>query len=455
MEKQRQRDMAKAAGIPAERRKTLFARLWDAGMQRPVESPDSIRSRLLLAFGLLSLLVNSLYAVASLAVNNSAGLRVSLLTVAILLVVLVSVIRQGWRRWTGLLYLVSAVVNLVLFILLNGAFHSAITIWIPFIPMLGMLLLDRRDGVAVTLVAALAISGTAVYVEQHTRGVTYLDALQQSTSTLFSIAVTSLATLGVMLIYVHLRDMYAERQRREREAKETLLRILCHDIANNLSIIRFSTAQMEEEPEHCGEVLRTVRQASEGIIEMVETVRSMRAMEDGKLLVRLAPVDLRAALEHTLEAFRPRAEQKGVALHCELPPPGYRVQADRVSLEQTVLGNLLSNAIKFTPAGRSVCVSTRDGEGQVSIAVRDEGIGIPDALIPGLFEPGKHTSRQGTDGEPGTGFGLPLVRQFVEHFGGTLSVEPAGPGPEEGTCFTVTLPVAHEDARSASEQGRP
>ena len=100
--------------------------------------------------------------------------------------------------------------------------------------------------------------------------------------------------------------------------------------------------------------------------------------------------------------------------------------------------NLLSNAAKFVPreGGRVEVALRRDGDGLV-VAVRDNGPGVPPAEQATVFE----KFRQGGDAltrPPGTGLGLPISRQIVDHFGGTMWLESE---PGRGACFAFRLPL--------------
>lgn len=427
---------------PETYRKWLLGRLWEQTLRSAVNDPLAIRSRLLLLLSGLSLVINLLYAAASASIRDTQALSVSLMTVLLVGAVFVSAWRWGWRRSIAWMYLFSAILNLTLYILIANDVHSAITAWIPFIPMLAMLLLDRRDGVAITVLATLTLSLAALYVNTSPAHDGFIDALTDSLPTLFAFTLTSFATLSVILVYIHLRDMIAVQQDRERQAKETLLRILSHDVANNLSIIRMSTLSLAAHPDRLPGGLDNIRTATEHIIEMVHTVRSMAALEEGRLNIRLAPVNVHDAISAVLDTVRPRAEQKGVRLRHTVSDEPVWVYADRTYLEQTVLANLITNAVKFTPSGRKVSVYVTAEEKQVAIHIQDEGIGIPSALREHLFDPGKENSRDGTAGETGTGFGLPLVKQFVDYFNGDIAVRSNDESPDTGTTFTVCLPRA-------------
>ena len=131
-----------------------------------------------------------------------------------------------------------------------------------------------------------------------------------------------------------------------------------------------------------------------------------------------------------------RAQQKGIILINEIPVKQL-IFADKKILS-SIIRNLLSNAVKFTGKNGVVTGSSRLIENNmVEVSVKDTGVGIPADIIDKLFEVGSKVTRRGTDGEPSTGLGLVLCKDFVEKHGGKIWVE-----SEEGrgSTFFFTLP---------------
>jgi signal transduction histidine kinase len=141
---------------------------------------------------------------------------------------------------------------------------------------------------------------------------------------------------------------------------------------------------------------------------------------------------------------RHREVWPGRALDLVLPPGSPVVRAHRVLLRRAI-DNLLDNAAKYSPLGEPIrCVAREQGD-TVEIVVADRGIGIPPADLERLFTPFFRSDRSRTRGTGGVGLGLAIARRIVVAHGGTIAVESR---PDEGTTFTVALPVAgREDAR--------
>jgi CheY-like chemotaxis protein len=120
------------------------------------------------------------------------------------------------------------------------------------------------------------------------------------------------------------------------------------------------------------------------------------------------------------------------------------------SFEQ-VVANLLSNAVKFTSEGGRVEVHLERTRSEARIAVRDTGIGIPQHLLPRIFDRFRWGDSAITRRHGGLGLGLAIVRHLVELHGGTVSAE--SPGEERGAEFTVTLPLEADPLLPAGPRG--
>jgi signal transduction histidine kinase len=142
---------------------------------------------------------------------------------------------------------------------------------------------------------------------------------------------------------------------------------------------------------------------------------------------------VKQAVVTTSELFRERQTQVSI----RLPEQAQRLWADPDRLTQVML-NLLSNAAKFVPVpGGRVGVSLSRDDAEVTVRVTDNGPGVPadqQALVFERFRQGGDTANR----PQGTGLGLPISRQIVEHFGGRLWLE-SGPGQGAAFCFSLPL----------------
>jgi signal transduction histidine kinase len=126
-----------------------------------------------------------------------------------------------------------------------------------------------------------------------------------------------------------------------------------------------------------------------------------------------------------------------------LAPDLPSIIGDRDRLIQVVI-NLVSNALKFTPTGTITCAAGLDPAGRsVVVSVADTGIGIAPADQARVFEQFGQAGGARTDGPRGTGLGLPICREIVEHHGGRLWLESE---PGRGSTFSFSLPLTADPA---------
>jgi two-component system sensor histidine kinase VicK len=121
----------------------------------------------------------------------------------------------------------------------------------------------------------------------------------------------------------------------------------------------------------------------------------------------------------------------------ESSAPQVFAEVDQVKFMH-LMQNLVSNAAKFTPAGGHIRVKVQQEPDAVLLSVSDDGIGIPEALQPHLFDRFTKARRPGLKGEVTTGLGLSIVRRVVELHGGSIRVESK---ENEGTTFFVRVPL--------------
>jgi CheY-like chemotaxis protein len=135
----------------------------------------------------------------------------------------------------------------------------------------------------------------------------------------------------------------------------------------------------------------------------------------------------------------PLIEVQGHELSVAVPPESLMLVADPVRLAQ-VIGNLLTNAAKYTEANGHIWLSAvREGR-QVSLSIRDNGIGIEPDMLPHVFDLFVQLEQAATKSQGGLGIGLTLVKNLIEMHGGSVEARSAGLG--EGSEFIVRLPLS-------------
>jgi signal transduction histidine kinase len=188
--------------------------------------------------------------------------------------------------------------------------------------------------------------------------------------------------------------------------------------------------------------LATIRSAVTRLTDLMETFLLNARIESGRLDYRPEPHDLRALLAEVcaMQAKATRTHR----IDADLGDAPERFPGDARLLRQAV-SNLLSNAVKYSPHADRVAVRCWSGDGRVSIAVRDWGLGVPPAELERLGGQFFRASTHG--GIMGTGIGLYLVKSIVEAHGGALRIESE---VGRGSTFTVELPLAPAEIGDAA-----
>ena len=178
--------------------------------------------------------------------------------------------------------------------------------------------------------------------------------------------------------------------------------------------------------------------------QLLALINDLLDLAESKTMIAdepLQPVALTSILQKVVEQYTVEAEQKQIALHCELPAEEMLVQATEAGLVR-VFTNLVSNAVKYTPAGGEICVRLETtSPDDVAVRIRDTGIGIPADALPHIGEEFYRAENARHSRISGTGLGLSIVRQLVDACGGSLVIESK---EGKGSTFIIKLPVSKQ-----------
>jgi two-component system, cell cycle sensor histidine kinase PleC len=185
------------------------------------------------------------------------------------------------------------------------------------------------------------------------------------------------------------------------------------------------------------EYSRDIRESGRYLLDVINDILDMSKIEAGGIRLKPELVELDAILADCLRVIAARASEKRLALDSSIAP-AIRLQADRRSIKQIVL-NLLSNAVKFTPDGGAVRLYGRVRGGTVTIAIADNGIGIPKDALGKLGRPFEQVESQLTKRHQGSGLGLAIAKSLAELHGGAMRIRSI---LGNGTTVVVRLPLA-------------
>jgi PAS domain S-box-containing protein len=235
----------------------------------------------------------------------------------------------------------------------------------------------------------------------------------------------------------------AEEQLKEADRRKTyFLALLAHELRNPLAPIRNGLQIMrrpETDPAALGEAVEMMERQVGQMVRLVDDLLDVARITQNKIELRKERIELSTAIRRAVEISRPLIEARGHDLRVSLAAVPAMLEADMVRLAQ-IVSNLLNNSARYTPNGGRIEVITETQEGEAVVRVRDNGTGIPAAMLPTLFDMFTQGDQRQERAHGGLGLGLSLVKSLVQLHGGTVDV--ASPEEGQGSEFTVRLPLA-------------
>ncbi len=171
---------------------------------------------------------------------------------------------------------------------------------------------------------------------------------------------------------------------------------------------------------------------------LVDDIQHLSRIESGQFSLDFQPVDVQLLVQRVVAQLQVQAQSKQIGLHLASASGEVLVQADADRTAQ-ILINLVGNAIRYTPEGGYVKVTVEENGRFAEISVQDNGIGIPPEALPYLFERFYRVDQSRARASGGSGIGLTISRHLVWAMGGELTA--VSDGPDQGSCFTFTLPL--------------
>ncbi|MHA3770759.1 ATP-binding response regulator [Verrucomicrobiota bacterium sgz303538] len=233
--------------------------------------------------------------------------------------------------------------------------------------------------------------------------------------------------------------------------------MLGHELRNPIAAIRNALALCQVENESFEWAKGVTDRQSAQLARLVDDLLDVSRIARGKMVLRRERVEVCAAVWRAVETARPLIVQRGHELSVECPPHELWVDADAARLGQ-IVGNLLTNAAKYTEPGGKIWITAssspvegpaakreaeaKDGEPprEITITVRDTGVGISPEKLPQMFEIFTQAERSFDRAEGGLGLGLAIVKMFTEMHGGRVTAWSAGLG--KGSAFSIHMPAA-------------
>jgi signal transduction histidine kinase len=251
---------------------------------------------------------------------------------------------------------------------------------------------------------------------------------------------------------------YIVEQRRSEEAlreagrrKDDFLAMLAHELRNPLAPVRTSLELMRLAADNVG-LLEQARAMMERqvrhMVRLIDDLLDISRITRGKMRLQKSDVDLALIVQDAVDTVRPFIHESQQTLTLTLPQTPVYLRADAVRLAQ-VLSNLLDNAAKYTNRGGRISLTAERNDKDVTISVKDTGLGIPREMLGSIFEMFTQVDRSPEQSRSGLGIGLALAKQLIEMHGGNIEAKSAG--LHQGSEFILRLPLQVDVPMSASK----
>jgi signal transduction histidine kinase len=248
---------------------------------------------------------------------------------------------------------------------------------------------------------------------------------------------------------IHQMNLHANEMKLKNEQlltviseKDKFFTIIAHDLKNPLQALKGFIQILYEElnaltMNEIFEIVLHIKSSTNNFSDLLENLMLWARLQRGLMHFNQEEVFLNSAIRESVSLISDSAANKNIELAYAIPG-NIKVFAD-INILHTIVRNLISNAVKFTLSGGKINIRAKMTDGPfVELSISDTGIGMSPEMVRDLFLLDTGTSRNGSGGEPGTGLGLIICKDFIENQGGKLWVESE---ESKGSTFYFTLPV--------------
>lgn len=274
---------------------------------------------------------------------------------------------------------------------------------------------------------------------------------ERSDAVIGSTLLRSLFVLGatvivsVLLLLNHFRFVeYAMLFRKLKEVgqlKNDFLSVATHELRAPMAVIKGNIENLIDGlsgtvDDKGKQTLRAISEETDRLNNLITDLLNVSRMEQGRVTYNAETFDSQEIINSLVTQFTPKAIDKGLQISFEKPDQPTLVTIDRGRFTE-VMTNLIDNAIKYSQNG-TVIVSYKPAKDKIRISVRDTGIGMSAQSRERLFSRFYRVQSEQTKNIPGTGLGLWIIKQYIEHMGGTIKVDSLeGVGSE----FIIEFPL--------------
>ena len=334
------------------------------------------------------------------------------------------------------------------FAILSDAFLSPLLVWIAILPVIAGILTNMKHTLIWIIIVCTTISVIA-YLD-FGLGIFPSSYLQPEGLSLTQV-ITSLGMIflhsGFTIFLLKLREVSEADLRARAISKQNLLRVIAHDVTNPITIIKKNLTYLNENVgvnwhgenfPNIKKKLAASEKSSNIIFNLISSVKEIEAFESGKKSLELKKISIKKCVNECLEALSPIIDEKKIKMRILMDDDD--IWGLKSVIEYQIISNILSNAIKFSESQSEILIHSKKIGKEVHLIIKDQGIGIPPYILRKVFDPLVTTNRPGTNGEVGTGFGMPIAKRSIDLIGGKIQVTSrtlSEHGEDHGTIFKV------------------
>ena len=308
----------------------------------------------------------------------------------------------------------------------TGGIEGSVIFWIYLCPLCAGMILGRKAIVFWGLISFVVLILFNIFnqdIQNYPNLITDVEVLKSiKQRALFGILIFS---VFMSYIYQYLVDKAVVRAEQKENHAKNLLRVVSHDIGNSLFLIDGNLKLLKKIENQESKSTRFMNRLSLGvgnIQEILNQVREVEALQSGKLTVELQKVNIVKELKSSIDFFQERLADKNIGIEFQSTLDSIFIYSDAVSLRNQILNNLISNAIKFSLKDSKIRIVVSTEDDYCFVNIIDTGLGMDQDLLCKIFDSSQKTTRVGTQGESGTGFGMPLIKAYMDYFKGTIDI---------------------------------
>lgn len=325
----------------------------------------------------------------------------------------------------------------------TGGFMGRIIIWFGVLPFLGAIIAGKRGAIMWCLVS---LGASLIFLLMQLNGHEFPHDITE-TGRLVAQAYIAFGWIFLSSIlsftYLYLQERHEEDMKKQKEHMENLFRILFHDLGNPIALLQMGleSARNTTEISKQSRSLEICQKAVASMTEITENVRQMYKFREAPINIECNQTSFPKTIAQLEMLFQVQMQKKRIKLVFDpILHQGTIVVVEQVSFVHQVMANILSNAIKFSHEGAFVTIEASPyDQDHVLIKIKDQGVGMTPEQLAQFSTTDYKISTQGTCGEKGSGFGLNLMKNFVEKYSGEVHVTSATEGLDRGTTFTLKL----------------